>query len=271
LDDSHVMTEPANSLSVKTTRLDHLDSLLRNLDTLLFVQLAIAYFHDNLTLLLFLRALAQVFYVQLRPGPASSQTQLAPTLFTSFICIVTHILHARPEATAKSARGYIHGGLIVEFVGELGPISKWRLLLQDLLICGVQIVMLAIGHERQVLSEGKKEKRPAQDIDAEEAGVRRSQDGAAEEEPARGHGPSRETEEGIELQNLMSSTRDPSPDSSEGSEDLVLTLNIRQSLKGLTNRAKEEPSEGTASDAIDRIDRLRTILGRIAADRAAAT
>ena len=251
------------SLRAKDTTVDHLDNLLRALDTSIFLQLAIAYVFDNLSLLLLLRAVTQVLYVQFRPGPLSHTTQLAPTLSSTLICIVTHILHARPEATARSARGYIHGGLIVEFVGELGPIAKWRLLVQDVLVCGLQLLMLAIGYERQVLSQDKKEETP-QDIEAEEAGVRRSQDGATD-----AHG---ETEQGIEMQSLLPQgsgrTRATAADAQD---DLVLTLDIRRSLQGLLKRNKNsQAATAEGSSASDRTERLSALLGRIAADRTAA-
>lgn len=84
-------------------------------------------------------------------------------------------------------RGYIHGALLIDFVGELGPISKTRLVLLDLATMVLQFVILTVVLERAALKkcmEGSlgPTANPTeeglglvgQDHDAEEQGVHRS-------------------------------------------------------------------------------------------------
>ena len=101
------------------------------------------------------------------------------------ICILLHIFTARSEA-GESMRAYLHGGVIVDLIGQKGPTSKTHLLLLDLLILGLQCFMLAVHVERERLStlqkalenpmpdtalEPRAEATSAQDHDAEERGV----------------------------------------------------------------------------------------------------
>ena len=96
---------------------------------------------------------------------------------------------ARPEA-GEATRGYLHGSLLTNFVGELGPISRWRMLLVDIFIALLQVVMLGVILERRGLKNAIDNRVPgvrgpglvssalplSQDLDAEEQGIRRSQD-----------------------------------------------------------------------------------------------
>ena len=85
-------------------------------------------------------------------------------------------------------RGYLHGGLLIDFVGELGPISKFRLALFDLIVMALQFIMLPAVLARRELkgviegSLASTNRRPSndlgsmhtrRDIDAEEQGIRR--------------------------------------------------------------------------------------------------
>jgi len=104
-------------------------------------------------------------------------------------------------------RGYIHGALLIDFVGELGPISKIRLVLLDFLTMVLQFVILAIVLEREGLKKDmigslggsaaattlEETGLAGQDHDAEEQGVHRSALGGMQEA------------EDIELQPLRSS------------------------------------------------------------------
>ncbi|RMZ85313.1 hypothetical protein DV738_g69, partial [Chaetothyriales sp. CBS 135597] len=137
----------------KTSKVDHLTQLLRQLDSLIFIQLGVAYYHDNLSFLLALRALSQVLYVQ--PKPTGFVVNgLAPSLVVNLLCILTHLLHDRPEAVSRYSRGWIHGGLLIDFVGELGPVSRASLLAYDCLIVLLQVLMLMVGHERRRVEGG---------------------------------------------------------------------------------------------------------------------
>ena len=49
-------------------------------------------------------------------------------------------------------RGYLHGGVIIDLIGQKGPTSKFHLVLLDLLVLGLQCFMLAVHVERERLS-----------------------------------------------------------------------------------------------------------------------
>ena len=77
-------------------------------------------------------------------------------------------------------RGYLHGGLFVDFVGEKGPISKTRLVLLDLLTVTIQLILLAVVMNRRDLTKVMSRNltqgygstaTPMQDLDSEEQGL----------------------------------------------------------------------------------------------------
>jgi len=253
------------SLHVQTEKTDFVEHILRSLDAVIFLQIGCLYFCDNLTLLLFLRSVSQVLNVQSRPPPFASTAQLVPVIFVNLLCFLIHLLQARPEAGGWVAHGYLHGGLIVDFVGEQGPITKWRLVSQDSVILTLQLLMLVVGYEQQKLTGTvvtEPEHSVPQDIEAEEEGRRRSREGSR----TRGA----ETEDGIELRSLLStpdrgdrSDREYTPET--GGDGVLLELNLRSSLKGLLNRGPSSPSAVTTSRNEVGLARL---LATIAAARA---
>lgn len=95
--------------------------------------------------------------------------------------------NARPEA-GEATRGYLHGGLLIDFVGQKGPISKLHLVLLDVATLVLQLLMLAVFVELHKLRVGRLKETAsdtapaegnyftAQDHDAEERGIRRSGD-----------------------------------------------------------------------------------------------
>ena len=239
------------SLSAKTTRTDHLESLLQSLDGVIFIFFGLAYVCDNLTFLLFLHASCQLLYTR--------STQLSPTIVANLISFVTHIFHARPEGT-KASRGYLHGGLICDFVGELGPISRPQLLLLDLVIFGLQICYVVVSHESQTIksTENGEDTSVPQDIEAEEAGIRREQEDTA---PV--------PDDGIEMQPMLHGSAghlDKASMGNETNDDLLLTLDLRRSLPAVF---KKNASASLARSDTDN-GRLGTLFDRIAAARAAA-
>jgi len=84
-------------------------------------------------------------------------------------------------------RGYLHGGVIVDLIGQKGPTSKIHLVLLDFLVLGLQCFMLAVHVEKERLqailkaflspstaaataAENRAAYVSAQDHDAEERG-----------------------------------------------------------------------------------------------------
>lgn len=90
------------------------------------------------------------------------------------------------------SRGYLHGGLFIDFIGQKGPISKLRLITFDILVIVLQIVMMAVMLEKERThaalpgepatsseassSSGSSSSTQAQDLDSEERGVHRLQE-----------------------------------------------------------------------------------------------
>jgi hypothetical protein len=135
----------------------------------------------------------------------------------NIVCMLLHIFTARSEAS-EAMRGYLHGGIIVDLIGQKGPTSKIHLVLLDLLILGLQCFMLAVHVEKERLSAllaayllpaGSSTDQPrvavvsAQNHDAEERGIMR--DGIT-------------SNEDIELQPLAPRNEEPSMLETEGRE-----------------------------------------------------
>lgn len=173
--------------SPKRRRLDYLEDFLHQLDSLLFVQFSILYYYDNTFILFIIRVTIQTFFLTPRPVSISESPLQRPfvgaIVATNLCCLLSHLIRVNPQA-GEITEGYLHGGIIIDFVGELGPIWKWRLVVMDLLILGLQLIMLAATLEKF----SQKVSQPAveglmntQDHDAEERGVIRSENGRAEE------------------------------------------------------------------------------------------
>ena len=94
--------------------------------------------------------------------------------------IAEHLLD-NPATAGEATRFYLHGGIITDFVGQLSPISKTRLVAADLLFWALQIIMLAVSLERRKLGGGNGEAAAAGAISSggdEEAVSWQAQDAA---------------------------------------------------------------------------------------------
>lgn len=120
------------------------------------------------------------------------------TLACFAINFLLHMTYPAPSA-GEETRGYLHGGLMIDFVGQLGPTSKWKLAGLDICILLLQLVMVSVHVKRRQArktvaqaSAGSTETTtddeesaqqpaqdtaaPEQDADAEERGVLRRTD-----------------------------------------------------------------------------------------------
>lgn len=107
---------------------------------------------------------------------------LGPNVF----CILIHLLASLPEA-GEASRGYLHGGILFDFVGQKAPTSKLSLLLLDVMVFALQCFMLTVNMEKERIRKVVKPRRlldsqedttrvtaaTTQDHDAEERGVLR--------------------------------------------------------------------------------------------------
>ncbi|KIX98830.1 uncharacterized protein Z520_05291 [Fonsecaea multimorphosa CBS 102226] len=239
-------------LEIPDQKKHYLDSLLRLLDALIFLHLGILYICDNLTFLLVLRALNQVVHVQHRPAT------ITPVIVVNLICVVTHLLQSR------SGTKRLHGGIIVDFVGEI-PRSRTYVLILDLILFSLQLVMLVAGHERQIASgevPALQESQP-QDLESEEAGQLRSRAQEQVDVP----------EEGIELQSLL-----PEGSGEDGAthqkqdevtqDDDMILLDLKKGVKALFSR----PMPVASPTAIENAQARASVAAflRLAAARARA-
>ncbi|KAH6854482.1 hypothetical protein B0I37DRAFT_362101 [Chaetomium sp. MPI-CAGE-AT-0009] len=174
-------------------KLELVSHLQKNLDMMVFVYICTLYYMER-SLLRFLLRLAP-HYSFLTPKDGLLLPAEHPHIYTIFIpsvlCILTHIFFSLPEA-GEATRGYLHGGVIIDFIGQKPPTSRLAFLCYDLVILGAQCLMLAVHQEREnlkkavspslrtiSLNDGQSEQPAAptttQDLDAEERGELRDE------------------------------------------------------------------------------------------------
>lgn len=171
---------------------------------------------------------AFVQFVLLTPKPAlfpeaPDRPFLGGIGITNFICILAHIWFSAPSA-GEADRGYLHGGLLIEFIGQKGPTSKTHLVLLDFLVLLLQIVHMSAYILRQRIKDNVAAGSPptaaeteapaqaesaGQSLDHEERGVRRSED--------------RERGQDIEMDRLTATGTAEEPESSEREALLATT------------------------------------------------
>lgn len=115
----------------------------------------------------------------------ASRVHVLLVVVPNLMCIFLHLFTTVPQGP-DFHRGYQHGGLIIDFVGQRPATYKLYYLLVDLAIFAIQCLMLAIHTQREHLRVKLKTFRPIlpelaaemeqavrsmQDLDAEERGV----------------------------------------------------------------------------------------------------
>ena len=147
------------------------------------------------------------------PEPPQNRPYIGAIFGSNLLCIFFHIFNDRPAA-GEATRGYMHGGLAMDFIGQKGPASKLHLVVLDVLIVLLQLVALGT-HVTQVKVKKQASTlpttlvalaQPHQDLDHEERGIHRS-----DHEPV-----------DVELQTLNSSGRQ----ASTGTTDDVETTSV---------------------------------------------
>lgn len=88
-------------------------------------------------------------FLKLMPAP---RPQIYTVFATNIICMLLHLLLALPEAS-ETMRGYLHGGVIIDFVGQKAPTSRVGLLVLDCLVLMLQCVMCAVWLEKDRLKK----------------------------------------------------------------------------------------------------------------------
>jgi hypothetical protein len=178
-----------------------------------------------------IRAIVElIFFTPKAPPfePTRNLSYVAAILGSNTICMVFHAFFIRPEA-GEETRGYLHGGLFIDFIGQV-PVSVPRLLCFDLLIFFVDIIMLALIIERvriagsptpptgsdtntAVDTSSEAAASQPQDHDAEERGVLREENSDEIPPPTQDHAessPSSSMDEEVEEErtNLLADPAD---------------------------------------------------------------
>lgn len=239
-------------IAAKTEPKDILAGLVNDLNTLILVFIAAVYYLDCFSLLFLLRFLGQ---------NQSTTAGIRIVVTSNLICILTHLFHSITQPEPREI--WNHGGALVDFVGEKPP-SRFKLLVYDVLIVSLQILHLALYYKKLSL-EGKKDSGiPApvlQDLEAEEAGVSRA------DPPERF-----DTEEGIDMQNLLpEGSNEPGNSSTDSAQDDTTIAIRKQDFKDVfLNTAVNAQSDDSAAAVRRFLDRVNTVRARRAAQETRA-
>ncbi|KAI0898306.1 DUF1746-domain-containing protein [Annulohypoxylon nitens] len=162
-----------------------------SLDTLVYAELCALYYMDCSFFRLMIRWVPQALFI----SPKAEDTILiipnyhvSAIIGPNFLCTLMHLVASLPQA-GEASRGYLHGGILFDFIGQKAPSSKFSLLLLDLLVFGLQCFMLTVNLEKERVRNVIKpptapdssensmitisESVISQDYDAEERGVLR--------------------------------------------------------------------------------------------------
>lgn len=109
--------------------------------------------------------------------------------------MLLHLLFVHPDA-GEETRGYLHGGLFIDFIGQKAPVPRVRLFVFDVIVMLLHLVMLGLIVERVRTNAARPATidssttqdgvNPDQDHDAEERGVRRNEEQEGVLEPIDG-------------------------------------------------------------------------------------
>ncbi|KAG6085886.1 hypothetical protein E4U33_000827 [Claviceps sp. LM78 group G4] len=174
-------------------KLSYVTHLLKSLDLLVFAELSGLYYMECSMFRFLLRAVGQ--YMYLTPKDESfpflmpaGRVHVLLVVVPNLICMLLHLFTSLPRGP-DFHRGYQHGGLIIDFVGQRPATYRIYYLLADLAILVLQCLMLTVHTQREQLRVLLKTFRPIlpelsgdmqattitsrslQDLDAEERGV----------------------------------------------------------------------------------------------------
>lgn len=272
-------------------KLRFLNHLVYTLDTLVHAELCVLYYMDCSFFRLAIRWVAQSLFI----SPRSEESFLnvpnyhvSAIIVPNFLCIFLHLVTSLPFA-GEASRGYLHGGVLIDFIGQKAPTSRLSLLLLDFMIFGLQCLMVAVNMEKERIRKVVKPPRvvsvtaatdstdaplTTQDHDSEERGILRDaptldESDGIELRPLRSDRPDNEeranllesnsTEVGREYDGLLDVLR--------SGNAILSTFNVRQALRDTWNNRGNTP-ESAAAYAIQNVGYNAT-LAALAAQRRA--
>ncbi|KAI2629765.1 DUF1746-domain-containing protein [Hypoxylon sp. NC1633] len=291
---------PAQNPSLSQTAKEGLKKKLQfmidlsvSLDTLVYAELCTLYYMDCSFFRLMIRWISQALFISPK---AEDNILIMPNYHVSaivgpnLICILMHLITSLPHA-GEASRGYLHGGILFDFIGQKAPSSKLSLLLLDTMVLGLQCFMLTVNMEKERVRKVVKpirmiddpegtarESITGQDHDAEERGVLRDAPVVDESQDIElrplGHGSEGGDQDDVEERaGLLRGTTAPAADL-EGLADtlrsgnaILATFHVRQSLRTAWQTRADSP-ESAAAYAIQNVGYNAT-LAALAAQRRA--
>ncbi|KAG5973990.1 hypothetical protein E4U58_003766 [Claviceps cyperi] len=174
-------------------KLSYVTHLLKSLDLLVFAELSGLYYMECSMFRFLLRAVGQYMYLTPKDESfpflmPSGRVHVLLVVVPNLICMILHLFTSLPRGP-DFHRGYQHGGLIIDFVGQQPATYRIYYLIADLAILVLQCLMLTVHTQREQLRVLLKTFRPIlpelsgdmqataiaarslQDLDAEERGV----------------------------------------------------------------------------------------------------
>lgn len=160
-------------------------SMYKNYPSYITIANVLIFSHSCSFFQLLLRGITQFVILTPKPRhvrqPSQSSSWVTILVGTNLLCIFLHIL-LTPAKSSEEMRGYLHGGIIIDLIGQKGPSSRLKLVIFDLIVLVLQTIMFSIHIERERIGRilaGYLKKTPeapppsTQDHDAEERGVLR--------------------------------------------------------------------------------------------------
>lgn len=85
--------------------------------------------------------------------PPDEPKPFLPLVLFSFLAnFLLHQLYPAPAA-GEDTRGYLHGGLMIDFIGQQGPTSRWKLGALDVCLLLLQLAMVSVHVKRRELKK----------------------------------------------------------------------------------------------------------------------
>lgn len=142
------------------------------------------------------------------PSPIPGQKPYTQgVLFSNLLVIAVHTFFSLPQPH-NGARGYMHGGIWPDFIGQRPPTTRSYLLGMDILIMALQFVMLAVKEQEGRVKTALKGRREMDEYLAQERReLRGGRDSETAEQGHVGRVPEHVSEE-EERQSLMASLTD---------------------------------------------------------------
>ena len=132
-------------------------------------------------------------------------------------------LHAvfNPPVAGEATHGYLHGGMLIDFVGQASPVSKMRLLSLDVLSLMLQILIMTVTVEKQGLTGANRASQNTDSLVSMLDGLRNQAIGQNHDLEERGVLASAETVDGagIELSDMRSQRQGRTGGEEDGERD----------------------------------------------------